>query len=288
MTINQRQINDPIFADILDRIRIGKPTTADIENINSRKINYPIELQEINKIEVAVQFFLEKEKIFEKLVALFPLIKSVDSFNQQITKFKNIDLIKIVAIDKERNCKKKQVNNKPKNIKASQTAGLEAYLEIGLGSKIMLRRNLDPDRGLANGAVGLVIGFEFEENDETLVTFIIIQFENLKSPYKLARFDAEYQIKPNQYVNRSQFPVSLAWALTIHKVQGLSLDAIMVDIGKNIFEEGMAYVALSRARQLDNVFVIDFDKNKLNCCKASIREYNRLRLKNGGRFLYSH
>jgi ATP-dependent exoDNAse (exonuclease V) alpha subunit len=68
----------------------------------------------------------------------------------------------------------------------------------------------------------------------------------------------------------------LAWALTIHKSQGLSLDAELLDLGPSIFEGGQAYVALSRARKLNTVFLIEFCPSSLRWRSECIQEYNRL------------
>ncbi len=59
--------------------------------------------------------------------------------------------------------------------------------------------------------------------------------------------------------------------------QGLSLDAVFLDIGSNVFTPGMAYVALSRARSFDRVFLVDFDYTKLYCDEYAYKEYNKLR-----------
>ena len=60
------------------------------------------------------------------------------------------------------------------------------------------------------------------------------------------------------FVFRKQFPLILAFAVTIHKCQGLSLDRAMMDLSGEVFSPGMAYVALSRVKRLENLHLIAF------------------------------
>jgi hypothetical protein len=141
----------------------------------------------------------------------------------------------------------------------------------------MLRRNLDIHIGLVNGATGTVIDFLKHELDGVLyVNKIIIKFDNINIEQGIVRFTADYEYQRNIYVARRQFPISLAWAITIHKSQGLSLNSVMLDLGTNIFEPGMAYVALSRAKILNNVALIDFTPASLYCSHEAVLEYKRL------------
>jgi ATP-dependent DNA helicase PIF1 len=55
-------------------------------------------------------------------------------------------------------------------------------------------------------------------------------------------------------------PINISYALTIHKAQGMTIDALELDLGKNIFTSGQAYTALSRARNLRSIKIIDVDK----------------------------
>ena len=81
----------------------------------------------------------------------------------------------------------------------------------------------------------------------------------------------------NFSVYRKQFPLVLAYAVTIHKSQGLSLDCAILDLSDNVFSPGMAYVALSRVRTLSGVHLIEFDQYSIFVCSKSLQEFNRLR-----------
>ena len=69
----------------------------------------------------------------------------------------------------------------------------------------------------------------------------------------------------------------LAFALSIHKAQGLSVKTAIVDVGSTCFGSGMVYVAMSRVTTLSGLHLIELDKSKIMCDKKAVTEYNRLR-----------
>jgi ATP-dependent DNA helicase PIF1 len=125
----------------------------------------------------------------------------------------------------------------------------QKHLELKVGAQVILLKNRE---GLANGSRGVVVKFE---KNVPLVKFV-------NGRHELIEFDTVEKEVNGQSVSRTQLPLKLAWALTIHKSQGMSLDAVEVELS-GIFEEGQGYVALSRARTLEGLRVVGFNPNKI-------------------------
>ena len=118
-------------------------------------------------------------------------------------------------------------------------------LELKVGAEVMFVANDFPN-GYVNGSRGKVVGFK---NGSPLVELAGTGREIVVEPHSWA---LEEDGKRNAEV--AQLPLRLAWAITIHKSQGMSLDAAEIDLSKS-FTPGMGYVALSRVRSLDGVYL---------------------------------
>ena len=93
----------------------------------------------------------------------------------------------------------------------------------------------------------------------------------------IQRESCSFEVLKGIFYTRKQFPLMLAFAITIHKSQGLSLHSVIADVGPSTFGCGMAYDALSRVTSLQGLHLIDIDRTKIKCDLKAIREYNRLR-----------
>lgn len=129
-------------------------------------------------------------------------------------------------------------------------AAYSKELELMLNAQVMLIANTDPESGLVNGSRGVVVGF-CPSTELPIVEFL----NGVKKPVGTHT----WPIEDYEFISRAQVPLKLAYAVTIHKSQGATLDSALVDIGSGVFEYGQAYVALSRVRNLDALYVYDFD-----------------------------
>jgi uracil-DNA glycosylase len=145
-------------------------------------------------------------------------------------------------------------------------------LTLMLGAQVMLIANTNPGEGLVNGSRGVVTGFcSYSE-------LPVVEFVNGTKKTVGAH---TWPIEEYEFVSRSQIPLQLAFAITTHKCQGSTLDSALVDIGAGIFEYGQAYVALSRVRSLEALYVYDFDKTAFRAHPKVKEFYSKLVTKTG-------
>ena len=133
----------------------------------------------------------------------------------------------------------------------------------------MLRRNIDTNAGLVNGAIGTVLSIQTDH--------VSVQFDHISEPYDVEKVRSRFMVMKNYFIYRKQFPLILAYAVTIHKCQGLSLDCAIVDLSDQVFSTGIAYVAISRVRTLAGLHLAAFEPNSIMVSTRCLKEVNRLR-----------
>lgn len=230
--------SDSEFIRILNHLRIGHID----ENITKRLASTSKQTIENNGI-LATQ--------------LCSHTSDADSINQ--TKLDNLPGEKIIfrAEDSDANLKKQ--------LDAQVQAPFELNLKIN--AQVMLLKNINISSGLVNGARGVVTAIERG--------LPVVRFMN----------KIEYSCKPERWnikmpngglVTRRQIPLKLAWAFSIHKSQGLTLDCVEMSLSK-VFEAGQAYVALSRVKSLESVRILDFDAKQVWANSEVLQYYKRFR-----------
>lgn len=141
---------------------------------------------------------------------------------------------------------------------SSRTFPTESALRLKVGAQVMFIKN-DPDKQFVNGTLGKVKALAPEE-----VTVEVEEESGLRREITVAPMSWEilkYRIHPEKtdkieaevVGTFTQFPLKLAWAITIHKSQGKTFDKVIIDMGHGAFEHGQTYVALSRCRTLQGI-----------------------------------
>ncbi len=212
---------DEIFLEILNAIRDGNSHEIDFDLLNSR-LNPDFEPDE------------------EAYVYLTSHNRMADQINQQKLK----DLPGKSYIYEAKISGDFKENQYPNDVE----------LELKIGSQIMFIRNdASNEKKYFNGKLAEVVDLDEDE--------IYVMIDGSDEPYKLKKevweqkiysLDNEKNIKEEVLGSFEQYPIRLAWAVTIHKSQGLTFDRVIIDAGKS-FASGQVYVALSRCRTLEGI-----------------------------------
>jgi ATP-dependent DNA helicase PIF1 len=152
-----------------------------------------------------------------------------------------------------------ELQSRPYNYEATITGDFdeksyptERRLTLKEGAQVMMVKN-DPGKRWVNGSLGVV-----QRLSATGITVLVDGESNAIEPMTWEKIDYEYneesgKIEPVVIGAFRQFPIKLAWAVTIHKSQGKTFDNVIIDLGNGAFAHGQAYVALSRCRSLEGI-----------------------------------
>ena len=141
-------------------------------------------------------------------------------------------------------------------------------LVLKVGARVMFTRN-NPNEGYVNGTLGEIVDFVNADVKEvvgmvTLVSTepdpVVLTFDGRR--IVVAREEWQFEEDGKVRAHIRQMPLKLAWAITVHKSQGMTLDAAEIDLSR-AFERGMGYVALSRVKSLANISLLGFNQTAL-------------------------
>ena len=292
LTENVRQQKDSSFSDLLNRVRVGKQTEQDIKLLESRMV-------------VGKNIDLSKPP-FEKALRLFPRVADCNAFNEgELMKLSsNTPIFEFeadhVLLENRRSTygavSYEKVTEELIPEDDRECGGLPRRLKMALGAEVMLRRNIKCGDGLVNGAQGVIVGFKWGGKQNTqpsgaLPEIVYVKFHDprvgqftkvciLNGQQKAVAIEplsVRFYGRQGTVLQRTQIPLILCWAATLHKVQGLSLDSAVLDLGEKVFEAGMSYVALSRVRTLNGIALVKFEPKKLYANKRVDKDMERLR-----------
>jgi ATP-dependent DNA helicase PIF1 len=198
---------------------------------------------------------IRKGKCTDNILKVLNVLKDTQ-FDEDIipTKLypKNINVDKINEIEIN---KLKEAGNKTIIYKAEASSdnikNVNKYdIELVENSQIIVTRNIDIYMGIVNGMRGVI---KHLNN-----TYVIIKDSEGKL-HNISYYKDIIDKTTKSYI--SHMPLKVSYALSIHKSQGMTIDALEIDLGENIFTCGQAYTALSRAKSLKSIKIIDVSKN---------------------------
>ena len=169
----------------------------------------------------------------------------------------DVDRINIVQLEKVAGNTKRflmqQHGAPPLAAQLVRTCLSPSELLLKVGARVMFTKN-DPQGAYVNGTTGIVVAFRTD-------SYPIVE---IRSGAQIAAEPVEWSIENEGRVLASvtQIPLRLAWAITVHKSQGMSLDAALIDLS-HAFEYGQGYVALSRVRSLEGLHLLGINKRAL-------------------------
>ena len=125
--------------------------------------------------------------------------------------------------------------------------------------------DMESDMQIVNGSQGIIV--DFEDN------FPVVKFRNGATRVMGPQ---SWMSEKVPWMGVKQIPLILAWAITIHKAQGVTLDVAQIDAGRHIFECGQTYVALSRIKSIDGLYLSAFDPRKIKVNKKGKGFYQKI------------
>eukprot|EP00118_Oscarella_pearsei_P024260 m.302773 g.302773 ORF g.302773 m.302773 type:complete len:642 (+) comp40827_c0_seq3:1136-3061(+) len=237
------------FREALLRLRLGRPTYEDWHDLYMSR-NFSVHEQKG-----------EAQRHFSKAVRLFACREDVAEFNLNCLKNSQKP---VAVIDADHNCKEARAASE------DIAGGLYPTVRLCEGARVMLTSNLWTEMGLVNGAMGDVVAILYSNGNKppALPETVVVRMDKYDGPsWGGERYVPICPIERNwsgkMSCRRRQLPLQLAWAVTVHKSQGLTLDRAVVDIGKREFASGITYVALSRVRKLNNCLIQSFDFERI-------------------------
>ena len=251
--------DDIEYKDILMNIREGIFDEKTKEILEKRKIKFDKDDKEQDNI---IKIFPLKMKVDTVNIKNFLKLEGEEYTSDIVIKTdvtEHIDSGKVISekdIDAYKRASPKQVEFEINYIRGNSPSVSELKLKVG--ARVMCIINLDMENEICNGSQGIVE--EIIKDSENKMRLIIVKFDN-GIRREICKHGWQSEVYPN--IVMYQFPLILAWAITIHKIQGATLDKAIMDIGDSIFEYGQTYVALSRIKKLEGLYLTALNINKI-------------------------
>lgn len=239
LKIQMRQIEDKHFQNILENIKYNNITDEIYEELE--KLKY-------NKIDNDIKPTI----LYSKNIDIDKI--NNNEFNKLIKNYNYKTYIFPIEYDKEN----KKISNYIKKLDNTE-------ITLCKGLQIMITHNIDINNKIVNGTRAIIKEIDYPN--------IIIQTINNQT------YTISYVKYINEFDNDIEYnyiPIKLAYAISIHRSQGQSLDYIQLDLGDSIFEYGMGYTGLSRAKKLNSIYLTNLSRNAFKINDLVIEFYKNI------------
>jgi ATP-dependent DNA helicase PIF1 len=248
---------DIAWFNMLQNFRKGKVTRDQVRKLEERGVAYAnkrfkdddikptilyskkVDVEEYNKREL--DKLKGEEVVFECSDTYFDVERDEEYKIKGTEEFKYTPLYPLSRYKDDKDCKL---------LKQLADNNIGERIALKVGAQVMLRYNECVELGLINGSRGVVTAINKAHRVVTVKFLNGISLDIQDHGWGNKKGDKAYI--------RNQIPLILAWSITIHKVQGCTLDYVVVDLGPSVFAYGQAYVALSRSRTLEGLFISSF------------------------------
>ena len=265
-----RQKEDPEFAHLLSRVRVGKHTEEDIEKLRCMQDNDSLPLD---------------------CVGVFLTNHLKDQYNTQQIGNLQSEIFTVQAKDSKKDTSTRRVPVTVTSKNAHETAGLEAEVQVAQYARYMHTKNTDVQDGLVNGAMGTIDKIEMNTHAPLKGT-LYVKFDDKKVGIQTKRKSKYKHLVPIQavtatfmynsvQVERTQFPGTLAWGITTHKAQGSTFTYMIADMTlgekQTTTQPGQVYTMLSRAKATKGIKIVGFEPSKIKVNSHAVEEMERLK-----------
>lgn len=221
----QHRQDDETLIGILNAIRAGDVRRHHAETLIARTEVHPDDLEQLTELHTV----------------------NVDVDTMNAAKLSELDADE-VSYEQTSTGSENYVENLQRSVLAPKV------LKLKQGALVMSVKN-SPERKYVNGSIGVVVDFEPHTD------YPIVEFQNGKE-VTMSPDTWELRDGDKKRASITQIPLRLAWAITVHKSQGMTLDAARIDLRK-AFVEGMGYVALSRVKNVNNLYLTGINQMAL-------------------------
>ncbi|KAI4881835.1 hypothetical protein NFI96_007838, partial [Prochilodus magdalenae] len=268
LTEIMRQKEDVAFAEMLNRLRVKKKSES---------------LCDEDRNLLATRTFAKKADCPPDVLHIFATNKEVNSHNCETISALCPSITKIDAEDYMKDERTGEMKKQAAPFQGRK-GDLPDTLPLSEGARVVLTRNLDIEDGLVNGTFGRVskIVTKAGKDGKVTVDLIGLKLDNPsagtrrhKGAEDLVYIERVEERSKKKGSVRRQFPMTLAYACTTHKVQGMTSTSAVVSL-KRVFEPGMAYVALSRTTSLQGLHIINLIEKKIFCNEEILSSLERM------------